>query len=147
LSQLGAVSSRKVRELSSQIADDVNLHPKNTDGLVRQLSGGNQQKIAFGRWLATSPKLLVLDEPSAGVDVGAKAEIHQLINTLTHKGTSVLLVSSDLEELLLLSDRIMVLRDGFSVGELSADEATESKIVSLGTQEIHESIEKVDSNA
>src|SRR5699024_118482 len=77
LSQLGAVSSRKARELSSQIADDVNLHPKNTDGLVRQLSGGNQQKIAFGRWLATSPKLLVLDEPSAGVDVGAKAEIHQ----------------------------------------------------------------------
>lgn len=135
LGRFGYVSGKKLRILAAEIAHSVNLHPGNTSSYVKQLSGGNQQKVAFGRWLPTSPKLFILDEPTAGVDVGAKAEIHDLIKKLTAEGTSVIVVSSDLEELLVLSDRVVVIRDGYIAGELSSEEATEERIVDLGTRE------------
>ncbi len=101
------------------------------DAPVAGLSGGNQQKIVLARWLAANAKVLILDEPTRGVDVGAKAEIHALIRELAGKGTAVLLISSELPELLSLSTRILVLRAGRLVGEMSAAGATQDRLLRL----------------
>ena len=89
---------------------------------VAELSGGNQQKVLLARWLATEPKILLLDEPTRGIDVGAKAEVQALIDELAQDGLGVLLISADLEELVEGSDRVVVLEDGTVVGELSGGE-------------------------
>ena len=105
---------------------------------VKQLSGGNQQKVVLAKWLLTEPKILILDEPTRGVDVGAKAEIHRLIRQLVADGLSILVVSSDLPELLSLSDRVLVMREGNLVAELSAAEATPDRVMIAATgQEAH----------
>ena len=93
------------------------------DALTAGLSGGNQQKLVLAKWLAARCRVLILDEPTRGVDVGAKAEIHALIGRLAAEGTGVLLISSELPELVALSTRILVLRDGRLVGELAREEA------------------------
>lgn len=105
---------------------------------ARTLSGGNQQKLVLGRWLALEPRLLLLDEPSRGVDVGARAEIHAQIRALAADGIAVLFASSDPEELLGLAQRAVVLRDGVSVGELAGDELTEQALLErmLGATEV-----------
>lgn len=95
------------------------------------LSGGNQQKLVLGKWLASQPRLLILDEPTRGVDVGAKAQFHQLIRQFAKQGIATLLISSDLPELLALSDRVAVMRQGRLVGELSSTEATPSAVLQL----------------
>ncbi len=96
---------------------------------VSALSGGNQQKIVIGRWLATKPRLMILDEPTRGVDVGAKAEIHRLVEALVQEGLSVLLISSDMPELLAMSDRVYVMRAGRLVLELSHEEIDANQIM------------------
>ncbi|MBB4929791.1 ribose transport system ATP-binding protein [Lipingzhangella halophila] len=96
---------------------------------VRHLSGGNQQKVVLGRWLAIRPRVLLLDEPTRGVDVGAKHEIYKIIDGLAHEGVAVLVVSSDLPEVLGVSDRIIVMRNGVIAGELGRDEATEESVM------------------
>jgi ABC-type sugar transport system ATPase subunit len=93
------------------------------------LSGGNQQKVVLAKWLATRPDLLILDEPTRGIDVGTKHEIYKLIDALAAAGTAVLLVSSELPEILALSDRILVMRDGTLVAELDGATATEEAIL------------------
>ena len=95
------------------------------------LSGGNQQKVALARWLATQPSLLILDEPTQGIDVGAKAEIHRLMGELAGRGLAILLISSELPEILGMSDRLAVMRGGTIVGMLDRQEATQDKILSL----------------
>jgi ABC-type sugar transport system ATPase subunit len=100
---------------------------------VAGLSGGNQQKIVLARWLAAKCRILILDEPTRGVDVGAKAEIHALIDRLAAEGSAVLLISSEMPELLALSTRIVVLRSGRVVGELARAEATEETVAHLMT--------------
>jgi ribose transport system ATP-binding protein len=95
------------------------------------LSGGNQQKIVLARWLAAHSKILILDEPTRGVDVGAKAEIHALIGELAEQGAAILLISSELPELLNLSDRILVLRAGRVVGEVARAEASQERLLRL----------------
>lgn len=97
------------------------------------LSGGNQQKIVLAKWLLTKPKILLLDEPTKGIDIKGKAEIYRLIEELALEGLGILLVSSELPELLALSDRILVLREGEFTGEVSRSEATEEKIIELAT--------------
>jgi len=96
---------------------------------ARALSGGNQQKLVLGRWLALEPRLLLLDEPSRGVDVGARAEIHAQVRELAARGIAVLFASSDPEELLGLAQRIVVLRDGSSVAELAGDDLNEQTLL------------------
>jgi len=97
------------------------------------LSGGNQQKVVVGKWLATQPRVLIMDEPTRGVDVGAKAEIHRLMSELAGRGLGILLISSELPELLGMSDRILVMHRGRITGELRRDEATQEKIMTLAT--------------
>ena len=99
------------------------------------LSGGNQQKVVVGKWLATAPRILILDEPTKGVDVGAKFEIHNIIRANAAAGLACLLVSSELPEVLAIADRIVVLREGRVRGELSAAEATEEAVMTLATHE------------
>ena len=95
------------------------------------LSGGNQQKVVIAKWLARKLKVLIVDEPTRGVDVGAKAEIHGLIDELAREGCAVLLISSELPELINLSTRILIMREGRSVGELSREQANQERVVSL----------------
>jgi len=101
---------------------------------IRYLSGGNQQKVLLARWLNVKPKILILDEPTRGVDVGAKAEIRKVIQELVDQGISVIVISSDLEELLAMSDRVLVMSNGAIRGEFLAKDATFDKIMALAVQ-------------
>ncbi|MEO6221634.1 MAG: ATP-binding cassette domain-containing protein, partial [Vicinamibacterales bacterium] len=101
------------------------------------LSGGNQQKVVAGKWLATSPRVLLLDEPTKGVDVGAKFEIHNLIRREADAGMACLMVSSDLPEVLALADRILVMREGRLRGELVGADATDEAVMRLATHDVH----------
>ena len=107
----------------------MNFHAKSFDTYVEYLSGGNQQKVAFGKWLQTDPQVMLLDEPTKGVDVGAKNEIYQLIDKLTKKGLSILLITSELPELLALSDRIIVMHRGKLTAEFSKEQFSAEKIL------------------
>jgi ribose transport system ATP-binding protein len=97
------------------------------------LSGGNQQKVVIAKWIGIGPRVLILDEPTRGVDIGAKREIYQLMNELTDRGVAIIMVSSELPEILGMSDRILVVREGRISGELSGQEATQEKIMALAT--------------
>ena len=102
---------------------------------IVRLSGGNQQKVIIGRWLATDPKILILDEPTRGVDVGAKMEIYDIIDNLAKEGVSIIVVSSELPEVLGICDRIVVMGEGKIRGILDREEANQEKIMSLATTE------------
>jgi ABC-type sugar transport system ATPase subunit len=101
------------------------------DAVVAGLSGGNQQKIVLAKWLAASSQILILDEPTRGVDVGAKAEIHALIAELAERGSAILVISSELPEVISLSERIIVLRGGRVAGELPRKDATQDSVLRL----------------
>jgi rhamnose transport system ATP-binding protein len=96
---------------------------------VSKLSGGNQQKVVLGKWLNTKPRLLILDEPTRGIDVGAKAEVHSIINDLAAQGLGIMLISSDLPEVLAMSDRILVMREGRQMGIFSREEANQEVVM------------------
>ena len=100
---------------------------------IINLSGGNQQKVLIARWLLTRPKILILDEPTRGIDVGAKAEIHRLISKLAGEGVAVIMISSEMPEVLGMSDRIMVVHEGRVTGFLNRDEANQVKIMELAS--------------
>jgi len=101
---------------------------------VLNLSGGNQQKVSIAKWLFVQPQVLILDEPSRGIDVGAKYEIYTIMNQLVEQGMSIIMISSELPEILGMSDRIYVVSLGRITGELSRAEATQEKIMQLATQ-------------
>ena len=101
--------------------------------VTETLSGGNQQKVVLGKWLLTNPKVLFLDEPTRGIDVGAKQEIYAEINKLAKEGMAIVLVSSELPEVLGLSDRVIVLHEGSLTGEFARDEATPEKVMAAAT--------------
>ncbi|MDG4822699.1 sugar ABC transporter ATP-binding protein [Asanoa sp. WMMD1127] len=129
----GGARATGVRDLLAA----VEVHAAGADQEVRYLSGGNQQKVVLARWLAMTPRVLLFDEPTRGIDVGAKAAIHELIRDLAAKGAAVLMISSELPELLGMSDRIVVMRDGALAGELPGD-ASEEAVLSLATGTPHE---------
>jgi len=97
------------------------------------MSGGNQQKVVIAKWLATHPKLLIIDEPTRGIDVGTKAEVHRLMSELAGQGVAVLMISSELPEVLGMADRVLVMHEGRLTGELSRADATEESIIRLAT--------------
>jgi ABC-type sugar transport system ATPase subunit len=127
----GVLMRGRIASFAQGLADTVGLRPPDIRRDAGDYSGGNQQKIVIAKWLGREPDLIVLDEPTRGVDVGAKAEIHRLVRELADRGTAVLLVSSDLAELLDLSDVVHVVRDGRITGTLSAQEANEKAVMSL----------------
>lgn len=119
-------SERKVAE---DWAERLQLKYAGIDDPVERLSGGNQQKVVLSKWLATDPKLLIVDEPTRGIDVGTKAEVHRLLSEQAAKGTAVLMVSSDLPEVLGMADRILVMREGRLVAEIPRSEATQERVM------------------
>jgi ABC-type sugar transport system ATPase subunit len=131
LTRFGICSSVKEKNLISRVMKELDVRAPDASAAAETLSGGNQQKLVIGKWLASSPRVLLLDEPTRGVDVGAKAEIYQLIRRLSGQGMAALLISSDLPEILSMSDRILVMRGGEISGELSRGEASQEKILSL----------------
>ncbi len=121
------IESRQAEEMIGQLS----IKTASDLAAVASLSGGNQQKVLLGKWLATQPKVLILDEPTRGVDVGAKDQIHRLISRLAEQGVAVLVISSELNEVLALADRVLVMQQGRLAGELSGSEATQGKILEL----------------
>jgi inositol transport system ATP-binding protein len=101
---------------------------------IENLSGGNQQKVLIGRWLLTNPRILILDEPTRGIDVGAKAEIHRFVTELARDGVAVIMISSEMPEVLGMSDRVMVMHEGRVTGFLDRAEATQIKVMELAAQ-------------
>lgn len=131
LRRLRFVRRTAERRLAQEYSDRLRVRTPSIDHEVRKLSGGNQQKVVLARWLARKPKVLILDEPTRGIDVGAKAEIYQIIADLAAEGVAVLVISSELPELLGLADRIVVMQGGRITGELDRSEATEAAILEL----------------
>ncbi|WP_208542885.1 sugar ABC transporter ATP-binding protein [Nocardioides euryhalodurans] len=130
-SRFGLLDSRAERRRASEVTDSLDVRPAGVERLVRLLSGGNQQKVVLARWLLRGCQVLLLDEPTRGVDVGARTEIYALIRTLADSGVAVVVVSSEVEEVLGLSDRVLVIREGRVVHEGPATEIDESRVLDL----------------
>lgn len=130
------VDSNIERSVVEQYIKSLNVKTPSMDYQIVNLSGGNQQKAIIGKWLATNPKLLILDEPTRGIDVGAKAEIYEIMTKLTKNGVSIIMVSSELPEIINNSDRVYVMSDGEVTGELSRDEMTQDAIMNLATKNL-----------
>ena len=111
----------------------LNVRTPSVQQVVGLLSGGNQQKVVLAKWLSRTPRLLILDEPTRGIDVGAKTEIYGLMDGLAGQGLGILMISSDLEEILGMSDRVLVMHEGSLAGELSRAELTEEAVMHLAT--------------
>jgi ribose transport system ATP-binding protein len=129
----GFVNSAKADRLAREEVEKLDIRTPSLRQRVRNLSGGNQQKVIIARWLTLKPRVLILDEPTRGIDVGAKAEIHALMNQLAQEGVGVLMISSELPEVLGVSDRILVMHEGRVTGEFRRNEATQDDIMRAAT--------------
>lgn len=130
--RLGFVNGEKEEELAQKGIQDFKIKTPSPDKKIVELSGGNQQKCIVARWISTNPKVLILDEPTKGIDVGAKSEFYHMICKFAKEGLGIILISSELPEVIGLSDRIIVMKSLRITGEIAAEEATESKLLSLG---------------
>ena len=126
--RFGIVIKRNERKSGEQLIEQLNIIATSGEQVVNKLSGGNQQKVVVGKWLASKPKMLIVDEPTRGVDVGAKAEIHRLLSELAQQGLGILMISSELPEVLGMSDRVLVMRNSRLVAEFSRAEATQENV-------------------
>jgi ribose transport system ATP-binding protein len=129
LTHLGIVLGGREKALARRMMRELNIRARDSEQQAGSLSGGNQQKVVVGKCLVTSPRILLLDEPTRGIDVGAKAEIYRLIQDLASQGLAIVLVSSELPELMLLSDRILVLREGRPTGLLARSDFSQEAIL------------------
>ncbi|MGG3509568.1 sugar ABC transporter ATP-binding protein [Paenibacillus lautus] len=132
-SSKGFISGKKEQDFVDTLTKRLQIKTHTSETLARNLSGGNQQKVVIAKWIGIGPSLLILDEPTRGVDVGAKREIYQLMNELTERGVAILMVSSELPEVLGMSDRILVVHEGRISGELDREQATQEHIMTLAT--------------
>jgi rhamnose transport system ATP-binding protein len=135
VSRRGLLRPAEEQHLAEEYRDRLRIKASSVDADTSTLSGGNQQKVALARWLAIDPLVLILDEPTQGVDVGAKSEIHNLIVELAARGVAILMISSELEEILAISDRIAVMHGGALRGILPREQATQEMILSLALEE------------
>jgi len=133
LARFGVIKFKREREVIQKQVERLRIKTPTFDTVINNLSGGNQQKAVVGKWLARSPRILIMDEPTRGIDVGAKAEIYQIMNELTEHGISIIMVSSELPEILGMSDRILVLHEGEVAGILTRQQATQEEIMHLAT--------------
>jgi ribose transport system ATP-binding protein len=129
IARLGFLRIRQERTLAAQLTDQLGVRTPSIEQEVNNLSGGNQQKVVIAKWVATQPRILILDEPTRGIDVGAKAEVHALMTRLARDGVSILMISSELPEILGMSDRILVMRQGRLSGEFAREEASQEAIL------------------
>ncbi len=139
VSRAGFLNARKEKEIADKYMKQLNVKAPSCNVNAGDLSGGNQQKVVIAKGLATDPDILILDEPTRGIDVGSKAEIYEIMNDLVEKGVSIIMISSELPELMNMSDRIVIMREGRITGVVSAEEmgsVTEEKIMSFATKEI-----------
>ncbi len=125
------VDSKKEAGITQKFIDMMRTKTPSQAQTIGNLSGGNQQKVLIGRWLATAPKILILDEPTRGIDVGAKSEIYAIMNELVKNGVSIIMISSELPEIINMSDRIYVMADGEVRGCLGRDEVSQESIMNL----------------
>ncbi|MCX4342845.1 MAG: sugar ABC transporter ATP-binding protein [Kineothrix sp.] len=133
ISQKGVLNKKREQEMTQQGIEDLHIKCTGAQHACGNLSGGNQQKVVFAKWIFTEPKLLILDEPTRGVDIGAKKEIYSIINKLADKGVAIIMVSSELPEILGMSDRIMVVHEGKIGGFIDKNEANQENIMILAT--------------
>ncbi len=129
----GLINDKSTKEFVDMLIKRLTVKTESPDIAIGKLSGGNQQKVVIAKWIGIGPKLLILDEPTRGVDVGAKREIYQLMNELTERGVAIIMISSELPEILGMSDRILVVHEGKISGELAKEDATQEKIMTLAT--------------
>jgi rhamnose transport system ATP-binding protein len=133
LGRLGVIGGGAERRVAADWAERLRIRLARFGDPVNFLSGGNQQKVVLAKWLATDPQVLIIDEPTRGIDVGTKAEVHRLMSELAGRGIAILMISSELPEVLGMADRILVMHEGRLAGELSRDEATEEAVMRLAT--------------
>jgi ribose transport system ATP-binding protein/rhamnose transport system ATP-binding protein len=133
VSNRGVISKKATSDLADRFIEELSIATPSSQQLLEKLSGGNQQKVLLAKWLAPEPDLLIVDEPTRGVDVGARAEIYRILGTLKEQGLAIIVVSSDLPEVLTLADRIVVIANGQTVGELEGASATEEDVLRLAT--------------
>ena len=131
MAQAGLIDRSRERGQAKRFVDQLRIKTSSVAAEVESLSGGNQQKVALARWLATKPSVLILDEPTQGVDVGSKSEIHALMQDMVEGGLAVLMISSELPEILGMSDRIVVMRAGTIAGVLSREDATQERVLAM----------------
>jgi ribose transport system ATP-binding protein len=133
ISRFNFIMAGREREIARKYCSDLQVKTPTIEQTVQNLSGGNQQKVVLAKWLFTDSKILIFDEPTRGIDVGAKTEIYQLMNELAAKGVAIIMISSELPEVLGMSDRILVMHEGTIAGQLSRADATQEKIMHLAT--------------
>lgn len=133
LTSLGFIRRREERSVATRFIEDLMIKTPSAEQQVQNLSGGNQQKVVLAKWLFTKSRVLIFDEPTRGIDVGSKVEIYHLMNRLAANGVAIIMISSELPEILGMSDRILVMHEGRIAGELSREEATQEKIMWLAT--------------
>jgi ribose transport system ATP-binding protein len=132
--RMGIVRTGLTRAAAEQQVQNLAIKTPSLSQRVRNLSGGTQQKVVVGKWLTADTEILIFDEPTRGIDVGAKSEIYHLLNVLAHEGKAIVMISSDLPEILRMSHRVVVMCEGRVTGELTAAEATQEKIMTFATQ-------------
>jgi rhamnose transport system ATP-binding protein len=133
VSRWGLMSRSRERSLAGKWADRLRVKRRRLADPVATLSGGNQQKVVLGKWLATEPDVLIVDEPTRGIDIGAKVEVHALLAELAASGIAVLMISSELPEVLGMADRVLVMHEGRVTAELSGSDATEESVLQAAT--------------
>ena len=131
MSKHGVIDEHEERRISEEYREALHIRTPGVFQKVLNLSGGNQQKVVLSKWLFAKPEVLILDEPTRGIDVGAKFEIYSLINQLAADGKGVIIISSEMPELLGMCDRIYVMNEGAFLGELAREEASQEKIMSM----------------
>jgi len=132
----GWINTREERNSTFASARQMEVRAKHIWQLAKELSGGNQQKVVLAKWLSTKPRILILDEPTRGIDVGTKAAVHHLMNELAAEGIGILMISSELPEILGMSDRVVVMREGHLTEILDRNQATQEKIITAATLDI-----------
>ena len=134
ISKLGQLKSgwlnrQALEQITGNYINDLGIALRNEDQAVKELSGGNQQKVVIAKWLAMTPDILILDEPTRGIDIGAKSEIYALMRKLTDSGKSIIMISSEIAEVMQVSDRIIVMHEGDISAEITAEEVTKNNIM------------------
>ena len=136
----GVIRKVKLDAVAQQVMSDLKLRPLNIEKPIGTLSGGNQQKVIIGRWVAADAEVFLFDEPTRGIDIGAKAEIYNLIEKLAQQGKAIVVVSSEMTEILRVSDRVLVMREGRITRELTGDDITEENIARFAINDIKEAV-------